>query len=50
MDTDIIAACLELVAEPVGDPASLVFQRLLAENPEIEALSSATPAASCGAR
>ena len=38
MDTDIIAACLELVAERVGDPAPLVFQRLLAENPEIEAL------------
>ena len=38
MDTDIMAACLELVAERVGDPAPLVFQRLLAENPEIEAL------------
>ena len=38
MDTDIIAACLALVAERVGDPTPLVFQRLLAENPEIEAL------------
>ena len=38
MDTDIIANCLELVAERAGDPAPLVFQRLFADNPELEAL------------
>ena len=38
MDADIIATCLELVAERAGDPSALVFQRLFAENPEIEAL------------
>ncbi len=38
MDTDIIASCLELVAERADDPAPLVFQRLFQENPEIEAL------------
>ena len=38
MDTDLIAHCLELVSDRAGDPSSLVFQRLLAENPEIEPL------------
>ena len=38
MDAEIIAGCLELVAERIGDPAPLVFQRLFAENPEVEAL------------
>ena len=38
MDAEIIANCLELVAERAGDPAPLVFQRLFAENPEVEAL------------
>lgn len=38
MDTDIITRCLEQVAERVDDPAPLVFQRLFAENPDIEAL------------
>ena len=38
MDTDIIAHCLELVSDRAGDPSSLVFQRLFAENPEIEPL------------
>lgn len=38
MDTDIITHCLELVAERAGDPAPLVFQRLFAENPDIEPL------------
>ena len=38
MDTEIIAACLELVAERVGDPAPLVFQQMFADNPALEAL------------
>ena len=38
MDTEIISASLELVADRVGDPVPLVFQRLFAENPAIEAL------------
>lgn len=38
MDTEIITHCLELVAERAGDPSPLVFQRLFAENPEIEPL------------
>ena len=38
MDTGIITQCLELVAERRGDPAPLVYQRLFAGNPEIEAL------------
>jgi hemoglobin-like flavoprotein len=38
MDTDIIAHSMELVAERVGDPAPLVFERLFRENPDIEAL------------
>ena len=38
MDTEIVAHCLELIAERAGDPSALVFQRLFLENPEIEAL------------
>lgn len=38
MDAEIIADCLERVAERAGDPAPLVFARLFAENPDIEAL------------
>ena len=38
MDTDIIAHSLELVAQRVGDPSSLVFQRLFLDNPGIDAL------------
>ena len=38
MDTDIIARCLERVAERAGDPSTLVFRRLFLENPEIEPL------------
>ena len=38
MDTDVITACLELVAERVGDPAPLVFGRLFADYPELHAL------------
>ncbi len=38
MDAEIIADCLELVAARAGDPAPSVFQRLFAENPEIESL------------
>ena len=38
MDTDIIARSLELVAERHGDPAPLVYARLFAEHPDMEAL------------
>lgn len=38
MDSEIIARCLELVAERCPDPAPLVFGRLFAENPELEPL------------
>ena len=37
-DADLIVRSLDLVAERVGDPTPLVYQRLFAENPEMEAL------------
>jgi hypothetical protein len=37
-DAAIIAQTLEQVAERVGDPAPLVFERLFRESPEVEAL------------
>ncbi len=37
-DADAITRSLDLVAERVGDPTPLVYQRLFAENPEMEAL------------
>jgi hemoglobin-like flavoprotein len=38
MDAALIARTLELVAERCPDPTPLVFERLFAENPEMEAL------------
>jgi len=38
MDTDLIARSLELVAERHGDPAPLVYARLFAARPDMEAL------------
>ncbi|MBN9562322.1 MAG: globin [Alphaproteobacteria bacterium] len=38
MDTDLIARSLELVAERHGDPAPLVYARLFADHPDMEAL------------
>ena len=38
MDTDIIARSLDMVAERHGDPAPLVYARLFAEHPDMEAL------------
>jgi hemoglobin-like flavoprotein len=38
MNTDIIARSLELVAERHGDPAPLVYARLFAARPDMEAL------------
>ncbi|HBK08846.1 MAG TPA: globin [Acetobacteraceae bacterium] len=37
-DITVITETLELVAERVGDPMPLVFQRLFREMPEVEAL------------
>ena len=37
-DADVITATLERVAERVGDPMPLVFQRLFRETPEVAAL------------
>ncbi len=37
-EADLIVRSLDLVAERVGDPTTLVYQRLFAENPEMEAL------------
>ena len=37
-DADAITRSLDLVAERVGDPTPLVYRRLFAENPEMEAL------------
>ncbi len=37
-EADLIVRSLDLVAERVGDPTPLVYQRLFAENPEMEAL------------
>ncbi len=38
MDATVITQCLELVGERCPDPAPLVFQRLFADNPAVEAL------------
>ena len=38
MGADLIERSLDLVAERVGDPAPLVYARLFAEQPELEAL------------
>ena len=38
MNADLIAASLELAAERCGDPAPLVYARLFAERPDLEAL------------
>ncbi len=43
-DAAIITETLERVAERVGDPIPLVFQRLFAETPELEALFIRDPA------
>ena len=37
-DASVITESLKRVAERVGDPTPLVFQRLFAESPEVEAL------------
>ena len=37
-EADLIVRSLDLVAERVGDPTPLVYRRLFAENPEMEAL------------
>lgn len=38
MDPDLITASLELVAERCADPTGLVYQRLFAREPQMEAL------------
>lgn len=38
MNADAISRSLELVAERAGDPAALVYARLFAAHPEMEAL------------
>jgi hemoglobin-like flavoprotein len=38
INTDLISRSLELVAERCDDPAPLVYARLFADNPEMEAL------------
>lgn len=38
MDTNLVARSLELVAERHGDPAPLVYARLFAAHPNMEAL------------
>jgi len=39
MSTDAILASLELVADRVGDPTALVYERLFAAAPEMRALT-----------
>jgi hemoglobin-like flavoprotein len=38
MDAELITRTLEMVAERCGDPAPLVYARLFAQHPEMEAL------------
>jgi hemoglobin-like flavoprotein len=43
-DAAVITETLQRVADRVGDPTPLVFQRLFAESPEVEALFVRDPA------
>lgn len=43
-DAAVITETLQRVADRVGDPTPLVFQRLFAESPEVEALFIRDPA------